>query len=242
MTQDFEIQLQAWKDLAIGKQILMNLVTKALGLSDKCSNEELKSALDKTIQRAKDAEIRITDTRKQAESEVAEMREQLKAAQLAKAEAEAKAKASEEARAAAEHQLIAGKADNAEALKKAKAEVATKQKELKAINKILADTPENVVKKLRQLKKQKAEEANAKNDIDKALQNLRKDHNKLKAEHEAQKALVEQAAELAKKFRELHAVCVSAAESADGIEVPALDEAWLDAFKPADDADKSAKK
>jgi chromosome segregation ATPase len=235
VTQDVDIQLQAWKDLAISKQVLMNSVTKALGLTDKCSNEELRSALDKTLERADKADINIKKVRDETDRELAEMREQLKVAQKGHKEAEQKLEASEKARAAAEHQLKAGKADNAEALKKAKAEVANKQKELKAINKVLADTPENVVKKLRQLKKQRLEEANAKNAVEKQLQSIRKELNTLKAEHEAQNTLVEQASELAKKYRELHAICVSAAESASDVEVPVLNEELLSAFDPAEE-------
>ena len=56
MSQDVEVQLQVWKDLAISKQILMGAATDALGLDSECSTDELKSALDQAIQRAKDAE------------------------------------------------------------------------------------------------------------------------------------------------------------------------------------------
>ncbi len=236
MTQDVDIQLQVWKDLAISKQVLMSAATDALGLDAECSTDELKAALDQAIKRANEADINIKQTRENADTEIADMQEQLEAAQKAQREAEAKVDSSEKARTAAEHQLNAGKADNAEALKKAKAEVTRKQNELKAISKALADTPENVVKKLKQLKKQKMDEANAKKDVEKKLQNLRKDHNKLEADLETQKALVEKAAELAAKYRELHALCSTAAEKAgDDIEVPAIDEEWLAELEPAED-------
>ncbi len=238
MTQDVDIQLQVWKDLAISKQVLMSAATDALGLDAECSTEELKIALDKAIQRANEADINIKQTREQADAEISAMREQLEAAQKAQREAEAKVENSDKARTAAEHQLNAGKADNAEALKKAKAEVTKQSNELKAISKALADTPENVVKKLKQLKKQKMDEANAKKDVEKKLQSLRKDHSKLEAEIEGQKTLLEQAAELAGKYRELHAVCSSAAKDSDDIEVPDLDEDWLAAFEVSDDKKK----
>ena len=238
MTQDVDIQLQVWKDLAISKQVLMSAATDALGLDAECSTEELKIALDKAIQRANEADINIKQTREQADAEISAMREQLEAAQKAQREAEAKVENSDKARSAAEHQLNAGKADNAEALKKAKAEVAKKSNELKAISKALADTPENVVKKLKQLKKQKMDEANAKKDVEKKLQSLRKDHGKLEAEVEGQKALLEQAAELAGKYRELHGICSAAAKGSDDIEVPDLDEDWLSSFETSDDKKK----
>lgn len=239
MTQDVDIQLQAWKDLAINKQVLMNTVTKALELDTNCSPQELQAELDKLIQRANQNDTHLVAVREQADEELSEMRAQLKAAQLAQKEAETKLEASEKARAAAEHQLTAGKADNAEALKKAKAEVAKKQKELKAINKLLADTPENVVKKLRQLKKQKTEETNAKNDIEKKLQTLRKDFSKLNAEHDTQKSLVAKAADLATKYSELHAICSDAAKNSDEFEVPALDEEWLGTFKVEEEKEEA---
>ena len=66
MTQDVDIQLQVWKDLAISKQILMGAATDALGLDAECSTEELKEALNKAIQRARDADINIQQTRSQA--------------------------------------------------------------------------------------------------------------------------------------------------------------------------------
>ena len=47
MTQDVDIQLKVWKDLAISKQILMGAATDALGLDAECSTEELKEALDR---------------------------------------------------------------------------------------------------------------------------------------------------------------------------------------------------
>ncbi len=241
VTQDVDIQLQVWKDLAISKQVLMSAATDALGLDAECSTEELKAALDKAIQRANEADINIKQTREQADQAIAAMQEQLEAAQKAQREAEAKVESSEKARAAAEHQLNAGKADNAEALKKAKAEVVKKQNELKAISKALADTPENVVKKLKNLKKQKMDEASAKKEVEKKLQSLRKDHGKLEADFEGQKAVVEKANELAGKFRELHALCTSAAEQAKDVDVPTLDEEFLAIFETDEDSKKGSK-
>ena len=76
MTQDVDIQLQVWKDLAISKQILMGAATDALGLDAECSTDELKEALSKAIQRAKDADINIQETRSQADTQIAEYKKQ----------------------------------------------------------------------------------------------------------------------------------------------------------------------
>ncbi len=68
MSQDVDIQLQVWKDLAISKQILMGAAADALGLDAECSTTELKTALDQAIERARDADLNIQETRSQAES------------------------------------------------------------------------------------------------------------------------------------------------------------------------------
>ena len=159
MSQDVDVQLKVWKDLAISKQILMGAATDALGLDAECSTDELKAALDQAIKRAREADINIQETRAKAEQQVEEYRQRAETAERERNEAEEKVAAAEQARAQAERQLVAGKADNAEALKKARAEVTDKQNKLKAISKSLADTPENVVRKLKTLKKQKMDEA-----------------------------------------------------------------------------------
>ena len=129
MSQDVEVQLQVWKDLAISKQILMGAATDALGLDSECSTDELKTALDLAIQRAKDADLNIQETRSQAEQQIAEYKARTDSAEKVRAEAEEQVALAVKAREQAEHQLAKGKADNAEALKKARAEVADKQNE-----------------------------------------------------------------------------------------------------------------
>ncbi|MGD8840987.1 MAG: hypothetical protein PVI70_15395, partial [Gammaproteobacteria bacterium] len=130
MTQDVDIQLKVWKDLAISKQILMGAATDALGLDAECSTEELKQALDEAIKRARDADINIQETRSQAEQQVARYRQQAETAEKARQEADSKVEAAVKAREQAEHQLAQGKEDNAAALKKARAEVSEKQNQL----------------------------------------------------------------------------------------------------------------
>jgi chromosome segregation ATPase len=149
VSHDVDIQLQVWKDLAISKQILMGAAADALGLDSECSTDELKTALDKAIQRAREADIKIQETLTESEQQITEFKRRAEIAEQARSEAEAMVEESVNARAQAERQLANGKADNAEALKKARAEVTEKQNKLKAISKALADTPENVVRKLK---------------------------------------------------------------------------------------------
>ena len=241
MSQDVEVQLQVWKDLAISKQILMGAATDALGLDAECTTDELKAALDQAIQRARDADINIQETRSQAEQQVAEFKSRAETAEKARAEAEEAVAVATRAREQAEHQLAMGKADNAEALKKARAEVADKQNKLKAISKALADTPENVVRKLKTLKKQKMDEAKLRTQAETRLQKMRKEKSKLEADLETQKSTLENVAKLVEQIRSLHATCVEAEatiaklsdKKKDQITVPELDEASLEALEQA---------
>lgn len=217
MTQDVDIQLKVWKDLAISKQILMGAATDALGLDAECSTEELKQALDEAIQRARDADITIQQTRSQAEQQIAEYRQKMEAAEAARKQAEEQAATAVKTRAQAEHQLAQGKEDNVAALKKARAEVTDKQNQLKAISKKLADTPENVVRKLKTLKKQKLDESKARAQVESKLQKERKQNVKLESEVESKRALLKSAAGLVGQVRKLHQACVEAAETIAGL-------------------------
>jgi chromosome segregation ATPase len=217
VTQDVDIQLKVWKDLAISKQILMGAATDALGLDAECSTEELKQALDEAIQRARDADITIQQTRSQAEQQIAEYRQKMEAAEAARKQAEEQAATAVKTRAQAEHQLAQGKEDNVAALKKARAEVTDKQNQLKAISKKLADTPENVVRKLKTLKKQKLDESKARAQVESKLQKERKQNVKLESEVESKRALLKSAAGLVGQVRKLHQACVEAAETIAGL-------------------------
>ena len=241
MTQDVDIQLKVWKDLAISKQILMGAATDALGLDAECSSEELKAALDKAIQRARDADISIQEIRSETERQIDEFRQKVAEAEAGRAEAEVRVESAERAREQAERQLSSGKADNAEALKKARAEVIDKQNKLKAISKALADTPENVVRKLKTLKKQIMDEARDRGQAESSLQSTRKIVSKLEAELESQKPVMENAASLLQQVNTLYELCQQADEKLgklsdkkkDRLKIPDLDQEALQALEQA---------
>jgi len=241
VSQEVDVQLQVWKDLAISKQILMGAAADALGLDSECTTAELKTALDQAIKRARDSDISIQETRSQADQQIAEFKSRAETAEKARAEAEEEAATAVKAREQAEHQVSKGKADNAEALKKARAEVADKQNKLKAISKALADTPENVVRKLKTLKKQKMDEAKLRTQAEARLQSMRKEKAKLEADLETQKSTLENAAELVEQIRALHETCVKAEttiaglsdKKKDQITVPELDQDKLEALEQA---------
>ncbi len=239
MSQDVDVQLKVWKDLAISKQILMGAATDALGLHAECTTAELKTALNEAIKRARDADITIQETRSHAEQQVGEFGQRAETAEGARTDAEQQAATALEARLQAERQLNAGKADNAEALKKARAEVTDKQNKLKAISKALADTPENVVRKLKTLKKQKMDEAKLRTQAETRLQKMRKEKSKLETEVETQKSTLESVSKLLEQVKAMRETCIQAQATIKGLsdkkkdqlKQPKFDEAAFEALE-----------
>jgi colicin import membrane protein len=239
VSQDVDVQLKVWKDLAISKQILMGAATDALGLNAECTTAELKTALNEAIKRAREADITIQETRSHAEQQVGEFGQRTETAELARAEAEAQVATALDARLQAERQLGAGKADNAEALKKTRAEVTDKQNKLKAISKALADTPENVVRKLKTLKKQKMDEAKLRTQAESRLQKMRKEKSKLEAEVETQKSTLASVGKLLEQVKAMRETCIQAEATIKGLsdkkkdhlKLPKFDEAAFEALE-----------
>ncbi len=200
---DNEQQLRIWKDLAISKQVLMNEAASALKLSDDFTAEDLRAALDLAIKRATDADSDMSDTRNRASDEIGVMQAEVKKTIKSRTEAENQRDAALAEKEAAEQALAVGRKDNTDALQKAKKQVDEKQRELKAINTALADTPDNIVKKLKTLKKQKLDEGNARKTAEDANRKLKKENKEQKEELETLSELKEQAASLLAAYREL---------------------------------------
>mgnify|MGYP006971711772 CR=1 FL=1 len=242
MRADIDIQLKVWKDLALSKQLLMSAATEALGLNAECSTTELRQALDDATKRAKEADANIAETLEKTVKEVAEMKQLVVTSDKARIAAEEHIAIADKARESAERSMSTVKAESSDVVKKAKADVVDKQNKLKAISKALADTPENVIKKLKNLKKQKFDEAKLRTLAETQLKAVRKEKTELESELEKQKALVEQAATLVEKVRELHSVCNNqhtkikslSDDEKDLFEVPEIDEELLKAIKPED--------
>jgi len=238
---DNDIQLQVWKDLAISKQILMGAAADALGLDAECSTDELKTAMNKAILQAKNADITIIETREQTEKEISRMEAQVASSEQAMNDALELVAGAEAARKAAESKLATGRAENAEALKKVRAEVTDKQNKLKAISKALADTPENVIKKLKTLKKQKMDEAKLRTQTESKLQSTRKEKTKLEVELENSKTLMAQSAPLIAQLKDLHAIAKKQRKKLKSlsddkknlVEIPKLDEELLETIEKA---------
>lgn len=201
-----EIQLQVWKDLALSKQLLANEIIKALDLDSTCTAADLKNALNKLIDRAKHADDSIRESRQRADAAITELRGELKKTEKARGAAVGAIDEAIAGRKAAENALVVGREANSESVKKAKEDVIRKDRELKAINTALADTPENVVKKLKTLKKQKLDENTARKAAENAGRTLKKEKKELQEKLDERKSLLEQSGQLVEKYRELRTV------------------------------------
>ncbi len=213
---DNEQQLRIWKDLAIGKQVLMNEAATVLKLKDDFTADELRSALETAVKRANDADTDMAASRNRASEEIGIMQAEVKKTEKLRQDAENQRDEALKAKEAAEQALVTGRKDNAEALQKAKRQVEDKQKELKAINSALADTPENILKKLKTLKKQKLDEGNARKTAEDANRKLKKENKTQKEELETLSELKEHAASLLASYRELREWADKAEEKIEG--------------------------
>jgi chromosome segregation ATPase len=234
---EFEIQLQVWKDLAISKQVLMGAATDALGLDPDCDSEELKTVLNAAIKRSIEADADISEAREQARVAIEVMEKKVQDSEQAASDALSAKEEAESAASSMQQQMQAARANNAEEVKKIKKQLTDEQKKLKVINTNLGDTPENVVKKLKALKKQKADEANDRKRAEDATRTIRKEKQTLEQRLNNIEAAIKQSAELAEKFRELHEITTSlhelAKDSDDAPEVPMLNEKLLEGIEEA---------
>lgn len=198
-----DIQLRVWKDLAISKQILMRAATDALKLDPECTQDELKEALEAALNKAARADTELSDAKKEAAAAIAALEKKLAESEQGLASAQ---KAADEAKAAydgAVQQMANQRAAAATELQKVKDRLAECEKSLKAINTALSDTPANVLKKMNALKKQKQQEADARRQIEAALNALRTE----KRQQEQRLAdLTRNGATLVSRHRDLYAL------------------------------------
>lgn len=244
---DLKVQLEVWKDLAISKQVLMGAATDALGLDPDCSSDELKEALEKAIKRSINADVNIKNAQDQAKTAVAVMEKKTEEFQKAIDIAAAAKDEVENALTKHQEQIAAERLVHTEELKKLKAQLADKQKALKAINLALADTPENVIKKLKTLKKQRMDEAAERKRAEAEVTSLKKEKQRLEQELEEIKSTKEQAAKLVEQHRELHRVCDSLQEQLKPLiqegqelpEIPKRDNELLSALQASEAAEEA---
>jgi len=235
-----DIQLQVWKDLALSKQLLANEVIKALDLDTTVSAAQLKDALNKLIDRANHADANIKSAREKADASINDMRTELKTSEKARMAAEGAIDKATADRESAEKALAAGRETNSDSVRKAKNELAKKERELKNINTALADTPENVVKKLKTLKKQKLEENTARKAAEAMARTQKKDIKDLNEQLEERKKLLEQSGQLVEQYRELRTAAEALKEKVgdDADALPIQDDKLLEGIEMAATVEK----
>ena len=219
---ELELQLKVWKELAISKQMLMRAATDALKLDPNASQEELKTALEGVLKKIAKAETEAADARAQAKTTITAMENKVAASERALATAQASVTQLQTAQDNSTKQMATERAAAAKELQKVKDRVAELERALKAINTALSDTPENVIKKMNVLKKQKQEEADLRREIETSLNTLRTEK-----KQQDQKAAAGE--KLAAQYRELHEISVKLHERAtaalpDAKDLPAVPE------------------
>lgn len=238
---ELEVQLRVWKDLAISKQVMMGAATDALGLDPECSTDELKKALDKAIKEGIEADVRIKSSQERAAIAVAEMERRMEGSQKTLAAAQETKDDALSALGVAEQKLADGSAAFAKEQKKIKKQLAENRKSLKAVNIALADTPENVIKKLRALKKQKFDEAEARRRAESDSRSLRKEKQDLEQRLTKAESTLEDGVKVVAHYRDSHKLCKTLHEQLSPIiedandlpDIPELDEQLLEQIEQA---------
>jgi len=238
---ELEIQLKVWKKLAVSKQMLIGAATDALGLDAECSREELKEALDSATQRAIEADVNVKRAKEEADAAISDMQKKLTRSEKALVQVQATLRGTLAEKLSVEERMATARAAGAQDIKKLTAQLAEKQKALKAINVALADTPENVAKKLKSLKKDKLDEANARKRVENDLRSVRKDKQNLDKRLSESETALKKGAELIEQYRALRKVCETQQEQLgahleDGQslpDLPELDEELIEAIEKA---------
>lgn len=235
-----DLQLKVWKELAISKQLLMRAAADALKLDPECTQEELKEALENALKRVARADTDLFNAKEEAKAAIGALEKKLAASEQALGVAEKSAAESKAAYEGAVQQVANQRAAASAELQKVKDRLAEREKALKAINTALADTPENVLKKMNAFKKQKQEEADARRQIESALNSLRSE----KRQQDQKLAdLQRDSATLVGSYRDLHALSLKLREQLEPLvedakalpAVPELDTKLLEAIEsPAD--------
>lgn len=243
-----ELQLKVWKELAISKQVLMRGAAEALKLDPNCSHDELKEALEGVLKKIAAAETTVAETREQAKQQVATLEQKLMAAAKAQKTAETRAAELQKTLENTTQAIAVERASTANELKKLKQALADKEKEIKAINTALSDTPENVLKKMNALKKERRAEADLRKQEEATANALRADKRKLEQQLADIKknvtSLVKQHRDLHETSLKLHELATAAKDSKkkkDVPSVPELDEKLLESIEQDESADTKKK-
>jgi colicin import membrane protein len=242
-----ELQLKVWKDLAISKQMMMRGAAEALKLDPNCSAEDLKQALERTLDRIADADDSVLKAKEQARQAQLSLEKEVAARQRAETVAHSTTAEMKALQETTSQTLASERIAIAKEVQKLKEKVAEKEKQLKAVNTALADTPENVLRKMNALKKEKQTEADARRQVEQSLGTLRTEKRK---QDEEIAALRTDSAKLITQYKELHELATKLQEQLkphvpdekDLPKVPELDTTLVEAIeksgKPEDETKK----
>jgi chromosome segregation ATPase len=235
-----DLQLKVWKELAISKQILMRAAAEALKLDPACTQDELKEALEGALKKVARADADLFNAKEEAKVAITALEKKFAASEQALAIAQSAAAEAKAAHESAVEHIAKQRAAAAEELQKVKDRLAERDKSLKAINTALADTPENVLKKMNTLKKQKQEEAAARREIESAFNTLRAE----KRQQDQRSAdVLRNGATLVSRYRDLRVLSLKLHEQLQPLvedakslpAIPELDATLLEAIEqPAD--------
>ena len=241
MTQaQHDLQLKVWKELAISKQILMRAAADALKLDPACTQEELKEALEGALNRVAKADTDLFNAKEEAKVAITALEKKLASTEQALGIAQKAATEATAAHEAALQQITNQRTAAAEELQKVKDRLAERDKALKAINKALADTPENVLKKMNALKKQKQEEADGRRQVESALNTLRTEK---RQQDQRLEDVQRNGTTLVTRYRDLHALSLKLQEQLQPLvedakslpTIPELDASLLEAIEQPSD-------
>jgi chromosome segregation ATPase len=231
-----DLQLKVWKELAISKQILIRAATDALRLDPDCTQDELKAALEAALKKAAKADTELFNAKKEATVAIAALEKKLAEVERGLAIAQEAATAAKGAYDGAVQQMANQRVAAAMELQKVKDRLTEREVSLKAINTALADTPANVLKKMNTLKKQKQEEADARHQIQSALNALRTEK---RQQDQRLAEVLRNSAALVSRYRDLHALSLKLYEQLQPLveeakslpEIPELDTDLLEAIE-----------
>ena len=197
------LDLKVWKEIAISKQMLVKTATDALGLDPECTEQELKLALERGIKQITEVESILSAAKEENRASISDMEKTLQTSEQARLKQQAEITELLAKQQETEALLDQTRTTSAQELKKVNSQLEARIKEIKAINTTLADTPTNVVKKLKALNKKKFDESTARKRAEDETRTVRKEKQGLEKKIKELDSTLAQAVQLVEKYREL---------------------------------------
>jgi len=197
------LDLKVWKEIAISKQMLVKTATDALGLDPECTEQELKLALERGIKQITEVESILSAAKEENRASISDMEKTLQTSEQARLKQQAEITELSAKQQETEALLDQTRTTSAQELKKVNSQLEARIKEIKAINTTLADTPTNVVKKLKALNKKKFDESTARKRAEDETRTVKKEKQGLEKKIKELDSTLAQAVQLVEKYREL---------------------------------------